>query len=259
MFGAGEFNPRTRQGRRLLAHELTHVAQQSGGAANVVRRQGDFEDMPTREWPRAGIGQQRALQQRRQPELARMGHRLHRCDGLGCRPGRDHDGLEEPQRVPRQDAHRHQQARRTPTPAAALRSRLPASPASAARGAPRGNRGKGNEGFDFKQNITQVIQLHLYWRGAQLQVRHRLPAHPRRAGGGAAVPLHLPVNRNESAKAGTNPLAYSSMTQITGDSGFAMDTSIYSTFVQDDWQIAPAVKVLRRCPRPPLPLPGGAG
>ena len=34
------------------------------------------------------------------------------------------------------------------------------------------------------------------------------------------------------------------MTQMTGDLGFAMDTSIYSTFVQDDWQIAPAVKVL---------------
>ena len=54
VFGASEFDPRTRQGRRLLAHELTHVVQQSDGAANVVRRQGDFEDMPTREWPRAG-------------------------------------------------------------------------------------------------------------------------------------------------------------------------------------------------------------
>jgi hypothetical protein len=43
VFGAGEFDPRTRQGRRLLAHELTHVVQQSGGAANVVRRQTDFD------------------------------------------------------------------------------------------------------------------------------------------------------------------------------------------------------------------------
>jgi hypothetical protein len=34
------------------------------------------------------------------------------------------------------------------------------------------------------------------------------------------------------------------MTQITGDLNFAMDTRIYSTFVQDDWQVAPAVKVL---------------
>ena len=44
VFGAGEFNPDTRQGRRLLAHELTHVAQQSGAEANVVRRQTDFDD-----------------------------------------------------------------------------------------------------------------------------------------------------------------------------------------------------------------------
>jgi hypothetical protein len=43
VFGPGEFNPRTRQGRRLLAHELTHVVQQSAGEANVVRRQGDFD------------------------------------------------------------------------------------------------------------------------------------------------------------------------------------------------------------------------
>jgi Domain of unknown function (DUF4157) len=54
VFGAGEFKPDTRQGRRLLAHELTHVAQQSGAAANVVRRSNGFEDLPTREWPRAG-------------------------------------------------------------------------------------------------------------------------------------------------------------------------------------------------------------
>ena len=35
VFGAGGFDPATRQGRRLIAHELTHVVQQagSGGAA----------------------------------------------------------------------------------------------------------------------------------------------------------------------------------------------------------------------------------
>jgi hypothetical protein len=53
VFGAGEFNPGTRGGRRLLAHELTHVVQQSGAAANVVRRSNGFdEDEPTRVWPR---------------------------------------------------------------------------------------------------------------------------------------------------------------------------------------------------------------
>ena len=44
VFGAGEFNPGTREGRRLLAHELTHVVQQSGTDANVVRRTNGFDD-----------------------------------------------------------------------------------------------------------------------------------------------------------------------------------------------------------------------
>ena len=47
VFGAGEFNPGTREGRRLLAHELTHVVQQSGTHANVVRRNGFDDDEPT--------------------------------------------------------------------------------------------------------------------------------------------------------------------------------------------------------------------
>lgn len=33
VFGAGRFAPETREGRRLLAHELTHVVQQSGTRA----------------------------------------------------------------------------------------------------------------------------------------------------------------------------------------------------------------------------------
>ncbi len=43
VFAAGQFKPEARDGRRLLAHELTHVVQ-SGAEANVVRRQNDFDD-----------------------------------------------------------------------------------------------------------------------------------------------------------------------------------------------------------------------
>jgi len=44
VFGAGRFAPWTREGRSLIAHELTHVVQQSGGglspeSENIVRRQ----------------------------------------------------------------------------------------------------------------------------------------------------------------------------------------------------------------------------
>ncbi|MGZ5016906.1 MAG: eCIS core domain-containing protein [Methylobacter sp.] len=53
VFGAGRFAPGTREGRRLLAHELTHVVQQSGAEANVVRRSDGFEDEPTGQWEQA--------------------------------------------------------------------------------------------------------------------------------------------------------------------------------------------------------------
>ena len=38
VFGAGQFAPETHDGRRLLAHELTHVVQQSGSLHHAVQR-----------------------------------------------------------------------------------------------------------------------------------------------------------------------------------------------------------------------------
>ena len=42
VFAAGKYSPGTQEGQRLLAHELTHVLQQSGG---VVRRAPDAKDL----------------------------------------------------------------------------------------------------------------------------------------------------------------------------------------------------------------------
>jgi hypothetical protein len=53
-FAAGQYDPATRTGRRLLAHEITHVAQQSRGGVADIQRQ------PTRE---------RAVWQRKLDEL----------------------------------------------------------------------------------------------------------------------------------------------------------------------------------------------
>jgi hypothetical protein len=39
VFAAGSYAPATPDGRRLLAHELTHVQQQLGGRSNVIQRQ----------------------------------------------------------------------------------------------------------------------------------------------------------------------------------------------------------------------------
>jgi hypothetical protein len=46
VFGAGRYAPETMKGKRLLAHELTHVLQQSGG---LHRKQGGTRALSTRE------------------------------------------------------------------------------------------------------------------------------------------------------------------------------------------------------------------
>ena len=46
VFGAGEYAPHTGAGRRLIAHELAHVAQQAGGAPPALRRQERKEAKP---------------------------------------------------------------------------------------------------------------------------------------------------------------------------------------------------------------------
>jgi hypothetical protein len=38
VFGAGQYRPETNEGKRLLAHELTHVVQQNQSAANMISR-----------------------------------------------------------------------------------------------------------------------------------------------------------------------------------------------------------------------------
>ncbi len=41
VFGAGQYAPGTTEGRRLLAHELTHVVQQQGAGASLRRKEGN--------------------------------------------------------------------------------------------------------------------------------------------------------------------------------------------------------------------------
>jgi hypothetical protein len=40
VFGPGQFDPSSARGRRLIAHELAHVVQQSGSSPPVLQRQG---------------------------------------------------------------------------------------------------------------------------------------------------------------------------------------------------------------------------
>ena len=166
------------------------------------------------------FAQRRAVQQRRRHQHARARHRLPRRDGLDRRSGR----LD----VRREQAERAPLPVRAPAPAVGRQHRLghrpggarsPASPASAA---PLGGTGQGNAGFDFKQNITQVIDNFTYIRAAHSykfgfdwqHIYDERTAAPQFA-------LHLPVDRGVpgARRAARARSATRTMTQITGDLG----------------------------------------
>ena len=100
--------------------------------------------------------------------------------------------------------------------------------------------------FDFKQNIWQVIDNftflrgdHSYKAGFDLQfVKDTRDTTPRLAYTFSNIDNYL------AAKNGASPFAYSTFLQFLGPTSFEMNTSLFSAFVQDDWRIAPNVKVL---------------
>ncbi|MEE8155778.1 MAG: DUF4157 domain-containing protein [Phycisphaerales bacterium] len=58
-FKAGAYSPGTAAGRRLLAHELTHVVQQNAVASPVLQRQNEHEEERPRLTPRQAVQQAR--------------------------------------------------------------------------------------------------------------------------------------------------------------------------------------------------------
>jgi Carboxypeptidase regulatory-like domain/TonB dependent receptor len=113
-------------------------------------------------------------------------------------------------------------------------------------GGPWAATGQGNAGFDFKQNITQFIDNFTYIRAAHsykfgFDWQH---IYDERTLAPQFVYTFPTTAAYLAAKAGTSPLGYTSVTQVTGNLGFNMSTNVFSTFVQDDWQIKPAVKIL---------------
>jgi hypothetical protein len=113
-------------------------------------------------------------------------------------------------------------------------------------GGPWAATGQGNAGFDFKQDITQVIDNFTYIRSAHsykfgFDFQH---IYDERTAAPQFIYTFPTLAAYQAAKSGGAPLGYTNMTQISGDLGFNMSTNVISTFVQDDWQIAPALKVL---------------
>ena len=113
-------------------------------------------------------------------------------------------------------------------------------------GGPWAATGQGNAGFDFKQDIFQIIDNFAYVRGAHnykfgfdwQQIGDSRTFAPQWVYTFPTLASYL------AAKSGVAPNGYSSMSQITGNLGFEMSTNLYSAFVQDDWQVASNVKLL---------------
>jgi Carboxypeptidase regulatory-like domain/TonB dependent receptor len=113
-------------------------------------------------------------------------------------------------------------------------------------GGPWAATGQGNAGFDFKQNITQVIDNFTYIRAAHsykvgVDWQH---IYDERTAAPQFVYTFPTTAAYLAAKNGTAPNGYTTMSQLTGERSFNMSTNVFSTFVQDDWQIAPTVKIL---------------
>jgi hypothetical protein len=113
-------------------------------------------------------------------------------------------------------------------------------------GAPVGGTGQGNAGFDFKQDITQVVDNFTYIRGVHsfktgIDWQHISDG---RTSAPEFVYTFPTVDAYLAAKSGANPFSYTTTSQITGELSFKMSTDVFSTFIQDDWQIRPTVKVL---------------
>ena len=113
-------------------------------------------------------------------------------------------------------------------------------------GGPFGATGQGSLGFDFKQELWQVVDnftivrgKHSYKTGFDWQ-----NIYDERTAAQQFLYTFPSVAAYNAAKSGVAPFGYSTMSQLTGDPTFHMSTNVLSLFAQDDWQLASSLKML---------------
>jgi hypothetical protein len=106
--------------------------------------------------------------------------------------------------------------------------------------------GQGGNGFDFRQNIWQVIDNFTYIRGS-----HSFKAgfdaqfvHDERTNAPQQTYTFGSIANYNLARSGANPFAYTTFSQLLGERSFDMDTKLYGVFAQDEWQLSPNLKLL---------------
>ena len=101
-------------------------------------------------------------------------------------------------------------------------------------------------GFDFNQGITQVIDNVSWVRGAH-QFKTGIDAQwigDRRVRGEQFVYTFPTIDSYNAANSGAAPFGYTNLQQLFGNRDAKYDSAYYGFFAQDDWQIAPQVKLL---------------
>jgi hypothetical protein len=101
-------------------------------------------------------------------------------------------------------------------------------------------------GFDFKQNIWQVVDNFTVLRGNhsyKFGVDAQFIQDTRTAS--LFTVYNFPsIDAYLAAKSGASPLGYSTFSQLMGNPNFDMSSKMYSGFVQDDWRVTPDFKML---------------
>ncbi len=101
-------------------------------------------------------------------------------------------------------------------------------------------------GFNFNQGIWQVVDNYSWIAG-----RHALKGGvdaqfiaDKRVKGERFMYTFPSIDTYLAAKSGANPVSYTTFQQDVGDLSLSYDSRFYGLFVQDDWQMAPSMKLL---------------
>ncbi len=106
--------------------------------------------------------------------------------------------------------------------------------------------GASDAGFDFKQNIFEVLDNVTYIRANHaykfgFDFQHIKDERTSTLFQSFTFPT---IDAYLAAKSGASRFGYSNFSQLVGEPSFDMRTQLYSFFVQDDWHITPDLKLL---------------
>ena len=106
--------------------------------------------------------------------------------------------------------------------------------------------GNADSGFGFTEGIFQILDNVTYIRGnhAYKFGFNAQAVHDSRTQTLIQLYTFANVDTFLAARSGVNPFGYTSFQQFVGNPTYEYDTRMYGGFVQDDWRLTPALKVL---------------